>query len=469
LFVLTFFVLILENPNEAPASNKWQSPFHSVGALMLMHLNNSLGPRWMSFYGMDLILVTLIAIALQRKFTKSNIDRAGQTPTPKPLVQLAFVSFAGTAFVWISGLLRGGEVSWSLWQVDRVVYLPVVFLLFQAGLRGPKDHAILARILCSAALLRAVMAILVANTFSVPPDPYTGDTRLPYATTHQDSVLFSDACVVLISLVSERAGGWAWRRALIALPILFAGMVANNRRLVWVQVAIVFLTTYLATPPNPFKRKLKRAVLILSPAIAVYLGAGWDSKAPVFKPAQMVRSVVDPATDSSSLWRELENYDLVFTIRQNPILGTGYGHQFSEVLVLPDVDYPLEKYCPHNSLLGLWAYAGYVGFTAMTLLWVVGVYFGLRAYHLAQRPVDRAAAMTSFGAVCVYLVQCFGDIGLGGFTGIFTVAPALAVAGKLAVATGGWGAKKLGPATPSSPPPNADLVDVHAIGQRQTS
>jgi O-antigen ligase len=364
-------------------------------------------------------------------------------------------------------MLRGGTVSWSLWQLDRVVYLPLVFLLFQAGLRGPKDHAALARVLVSAAMLRACMALYVQNNFSLPPDPFTGDTRLPYATTHHDSILFADACVVIISLLFERAGGWAWRTALLTLPLLFAGMIANNRRLVWVEVAIVFLTTYLTTPPNPFKRKVKRAIMILSPALAVYISVGWESSSPAFKPVKMIRSVVDPETDSSTMWREFENYDLVYTIRQNPIFGTGYGHPFWEVITLPEINYTLELYCPHNSILGLWAFAGYFGFTAMTLFWVVGVYFGLRAYHASTRPIDRAAAMTSFGSVCVYLVHSFGDLGLGCFTGVFTVAPAIAVAGKLAVAAGEWGVKKLPPAPVNPEPSEPASVDLAGLGAQR--
>lgn len=439
MFTLAFFAFVLENPNEQPAYGQWHSPLYMFGAMMLMHLNNSLGIRWMSFSGMDVMLGTLCLVALYRRSSGSMVDRAGRTPTPKPLIQLAFVSLAGTLYVLLSGLVRGGAFNWAVWQVDRVMYLPVVFLLFQAGLRGPRDHVALLKVLVGAAVLRATMAIFVGTYYQLPADPFTGDTRLPYATTHHDSMLFANAYVVIVAMLLERVGPRAWRLAYLALPYLGYGMYMNNRRLVWVEVAIVFLTTYLVTPINPAKRTVKRVLTVLSPAIVGYLIAGWDSRNPAFKPVQMIRSVVEPATDSSSLWREMENYNLVFTIRQFPIMGTGYGFPFWEVIPLPQISYTLEKYCPHNSILGLWAYAGYFGYTAMTLLWVVGVYFGMRAYHAHKAPALRAAALGSFGAVLVYLVHCFGDLGLGMWTGVFTVAPALAVAGKLAVAAGEWG------------------------------
>ena len=80
----------------------------------------------------------------------------------------------------------------------------------------------------------------------------------------------------------------------------------------------------------------------------------------------------------------------------------------------------------------------------MTLLWAAGVYFGMRAYHVAKDPAFKAAALVSFGAVLIYLVQCFGDMGLGSWIGVFTVAPSVAL-GASCVAAGGWPAKASGP------------------------
>jgi hypothetical protein len=58
----------------------------------------------------------------------------------------------------------------------------------------------------------------------------------------------------------------------------------------------------------------------------------------------------------------------------------------------------------------------------------------------------------SFGAVLIYILQSWGDMGLGSWIGVFTVAPALAMAGKLAVESGGWGRQKAG-VSASVPPP----------------
>jgi hypothetical protein len=458
MLVLMFCAMTLENPSESPAQGLWHSPFYSVGALLLTHLNNMTGVRPLVFSGIDIFFVILIFTAVSRKLSRSKIDRG--PPTPRPMIRLALLSLGGAAFAWMLGMLQGGEMRWALWQLEKVVYLPIVFLLFSAGIRGEKDHIAVAKVLLAAATVRACAAIYIWSTVVPPIDPMTGHAELEYATTHHDSMLFAIAFALLLSLILERAERKYIRLSLLLMPILFAGMIVNGRRMVWVQVAVVFLTLYLATPDNPFKKKARRVLLVLSPGIAAYVAAGWNrTTSGAFAPVQTIRSVVEPATDASSLWREMENYNIMFTMKQFPFIGTGYGHGFWEIIPLPVINYELERYLPHNSILALVCFTGYLGFTAITLMWAAGVYFSMRAYHAAVRPIDRTAALMGVGAVLIYLLQCWGDMGLGAWTGVFTVAPALAVGCKLAVATGAWPIKRKRPARAAETAPAEPAAD----------
>jgi hypothetical protein len=443
LMGMMFAALFFQDASDASAALHFVPPFAGVGLLLFTHLNasaGSLGLSWASFSGMDLLLVALLLIALARRSSGSKIDRVGQVPTPRPLVQLAYLALLSTAWVWIMGMARGGDFKMSLWQLNRVMYLPVVFLLFQSGLRGPKDLGPLLKVILTAATYKALLATYVVATVVQPPDQLTGSTRPAWATSHQDSILFAVAFVSVLAILLERAvprRQLKWYAAL--LPVLAVGTWANNRRMAWVQVALVFLTVYLVSNPNnPIKRKITRTIYALAPLIVIYLAVGWNSGSKIFKPVRTLRSIIDPQADSSTLWRELENYDIIMTFRMNPIFGTGYGHPYEEVIELPAVDYDLEKYSPHNSLLGLWAYCGLVGYATLTLLWAGGVYLAIRTYHGSKDPRLRAASLVSFGTVLIYLIQCWGDLGLGTWIGVFTVAPGIAVAGKLAAASGEW-------------------------------
>jgi hypothetical protein len=431
MLVLMFFALVLENPSEQPACAQWATPFAPIGQLMLAHLKNTIGFGPVS--GMDLMLMAAIAAYyLQRRSVARGI------PTPRPMIKLAQASFATIALTFALGKLRGGQMEFAVWQMDRVMYLPTVFLLCQAAFSSPKDYLAVGKVALSASLIRATLAIWVRAVVPATVDPETGESSLPYATTHNDSMLFAVGSVILVALLLERAGKKANRLAAWGLPVLVGGMLANNRRIVWVEIILVFLTLYLITETSSFKRKLNRILLVSAPIIVGYVAAGWGSGSGIFKPVKVIRSAVDSSSDASTAWRDLENFNLVFTLRNFPLTGVGYGNGFWEMWPMPLVDYDLERYVPHDSILGIYCYGGYIGFLGITSLWVGGIYFAIRAYHSCKEPTQKAAALASFGAILVYYLQCFGDMGLGSWTGVYLVGPALAIGSKLTVAVGAW-------------------------------
>jgi hypothetical protein len=436
----------------------WKGPTYLVGGILLNHLNTidrNLGfLKGVPFSGMDMFLVTLFVIAAFRKANGNRIDSAGRLVTPRPLVRLAYLSFLGMGFVWVNGMLRGGDFGMSLWQIDRVIYLPAIFLLFQIGLRGPQDFRALARVVLMAATYKAFLALYVSQTvFKYPYGPSI-PVKIDCATTHHDSMLFALAFALLVLIGMERVGRSPWRLPAILLPILVVGILSNNRRIAWVQIGFVLVSIFLVTPDSAFKRRLWRVGKLLAPVVLLYTAVGWGSHANIFKPIQSLRSVIDSQSNASSFWRDIENFNLMQTLKADPVLGSGYGVPYDEIVALPAVDYSLEFYAPHNAILGLWAYGGVIGYTMLTLLWSGGVYFAIRAFRAAKTGEHRVAALASFAAVPIYLVQCWGDLGLGTWIGVFLTASGLAVSAKLAVATGAWGA------TPARAP-----VQVRANGE----
>ena len=220
-------------------------------------------------------------------------------------------------------------------------------------------------------------------------------------------------------------------------PILVGGMLANSRRMVWVEIILGVLHAVLDQRDERHQAQAEPSDAALGACRGGLRGGGWGSQGGIFKPVQVIRSAVDSSADASTAWRDLENFNLVFTVRQFPLTGVGYGNGFWEMWPMP-VPYDLEKYIPHNSILGLYCYGGFVGYAGITLLWVGGIYFAIRAYHHCKAPLEKSAALASFAAILVYYLQCFGDMGLGSWTGVYLVAPAIAIACKLTVASGAW-------------------------------
>jgi hypothetical protein len=349
----------------------------------------------------------------------------------------AIATLGAVLWVWLWGMVHAdADVGSSLWQVQRVVYLPLVYLLFELAYRGEQDRTDLAKILVAAGAFKAGLALYLRHVLPVP----AGATTIDYATTHADSMLFAGAACLVIALLVIRFNSRSALLAAVVLPLLLAGMVANHRRIVWVELGAGILMVFLLSPSTPLKRAIGRSLLLASPVLVLYLVVGWNIGTGVFGPVQTIRSVVDSDADASTAWRDWENYNLFYTLKQAPILGTGYGHGYIETVKLPEISqaYALYRFAPHNSVLGLWAYGGLVGSALLWSIIVVGVFLAVRSARFAVLPSDRVAAAASCAAIVVYLVHCYGDMGLGTWTSVFMVAPALTIISRLAMTTGAW-------------------------------
>jgi hypothetical protein len=434
LIVLGVLCLTLENPSEFPAAGLWRSPLYTLGALLLAHLNVTIPVKALFFSGLDVALVLLTVIWVVRRIMASDVDTRGHVPPAPPLRTAALVCIVAILLIWGHGLLReGADFRFSLWQVFRVIYLPCVFLLYCAGIRGPSDSRTFGIALVTAALIRALLAVYLRHLFP-------SEQEMPHATVHADSMLFSDAFLLVLVVLFERPSARNLVLSLGTLPILTWAMIANSRRLVWVELLAALIVLYFITPFTRLKKRIAQTLAISLPLLAIYAAVGWSSGSRVFAPVRTIRSVVDSSADPSTRWRDLENYNLFYTVRTHPVLGTGFGHGYLEVIRLPDISnaYELYRFAPHNSILGLLAYSGAIGFVTMWLFLPIGVFFAVRSYRFSTTPRDRSTALATVGILVAYLVHCYGDMGLGTWASVFTVAPALALVAKQAVVTGAW-------------------------------
>src|SRR5690606_34414789 len=148
------------------------------------------------------------------------------------------------------------------------------------------------------------------------------------------------------------------------------------------ELGLSLLFVFIYWRRTRLKVQIIRGLLVSIPVVLAYIAVGWTSASKIFAPARMVRSIFDSKSDILTEWRDLENFNLVATIKNNPVVGSGWGIPFEEVIKLPDVTdvYELEPYAPHNSVLGIWAYTGYVGFALHWMTLLVTVYFALRNY-----------------------------------------------------------------------------------------
>jgi hypothetical protein len=351
------------------------------------------------------------------------------------------------------GMARGGDFKNSLWQWHQAAMLPFIVAMYHYGLRGPEDWPIVARVIIAAGITKA----LIGSYFALVIVPAMG-VFVEYTTSHSDSMTFIFCVLVALTRFFERPKLAHLLRGLgILIPIIM-GMIFNDRRLAYVSLVGCLMAGFLISPWTPLKRFATRVVPFIAPVIALYIMVGWNRPHGVFAPVETIKSLVEGQGGEDSWdYRDIENWDVIHTWAQFPILGTGYGHEFLEPMPLPDISFvfPTYRFHPHNSLLGLLAFGGMLGYTLIWMYLVGTVYLAVRAYHRAHVAEHRSAAIIIVGIMASYVNQVYGDMGIISYICTFLVAICVAMAGKLAVATGAWPMPKsriLG-AAPSAPVP----------------
>lgn len=423
-------VMTLDSPTEPFASGHYYSPFHPVAVALSAQLKLVVPISALVVSGLDLLIMGTLLLHVVRRIQESPLDREGYVAMPLPLVIAAWLCLGGVVFATVWGLATGGAFRFALWQIQRNIYLPIVLLLGHAIFPGPAQLKPYMRLLIVVACIRSVIAIMLR--FDYPEAEYT--------TSHADSMLFATVtCYQLLRLLH----GTSRREKAVIFPTMALigwGMVANDRRLVWVEIGIALVFVYFMSPWTLLKRRFAQITIGSIPVLAAYIAVGWGSGSGIFKPVATLRSMVDSKSDGSTLWRDLENFNLVTTFTQNPVIGSGFGHPFIMAVAMPDITeaYELEPYVPHNSIVGLFAYTGYVGFALIWLVPLVGAFVSARAYYRSQSATDRTMALTCFCAVVIYGLQCYGDMGLGSITAVLLLGPLFAMVGKQAVLVGAW-------------------------------
>jgi len=458
LLVVMFVGLAVDRPGDA--EGRWASPFITIGGLLFQNLNNVISVEALKVSGVFVLLTCLLMVRAQRVLSGRVRDSTDTRRPAAPVIWGIVVAGLTIAFGLLSGWIRGGDIQMAKIQVQGFLQLLAAAYLFAVSLRGPRDYRTAGKVIVAAACIKACMAIWVRLTLpSAFPNSDGVMTEMEYATSHGDSLLFACAIAVLLGPLLYRPRARQLRWVLLTVPLIVAGLFANDRRIAWVQIALGLVVLIGMNLRHPLTRTLVRVGIWASPVILVYVLAGWWLPSRVFGPVHFVRSLVvdtraDGSLDRSTLYRDAENYNLVYTYRSNLLLGTGFGHPFGQAAQLDDISGSFKEfaYLPHNSVLGLWAFTGVVGFTGIFAPLVIALFLAARAHACASAPAHAIAATSSIAGIGAYVLHMWGDIGFTEAHSIFLVGLAVAVAGQIATDTGAWRPSRRADSSAVAPP-----------------
>jgi hypothetical protein len=242
--------------------------------------------------------------------------------------------------------------------------------------------------------------------------------QLPAVTAHED-VIFLDAAVALMLVMALLHVRGRLFFVLLALqPVIIAADVLTTRRVAFAALAaVVAIVAAMSAVQRPRATALVAAAGVL--AFGVYVAVFWDLSGPLAEPVRVIRELVDPYSISerdrqSNVWRDIENQNISFTVRQLPITGVGLGQEYLVQRKPPELPETLTywRLTTHNAVLWLWLKAGPFGAFAFWLLVTQVVLFGTQLYRRLDDPLLRAAAAFPVLLITAQVVFSSFDMGL---------------------------------------------------------
>jgi hypothetical protein len=368
-------------------------------------------------------------------------NRESREPAVKPMRKMLLLS-AGTTVVWfLYGWLRGGDAWAASWQIYLMLSGVLCAFAIAANFRTPEHWVLFAKMLLAAAVYRATMCwgyyIFYIHPGLVYPVP-------EFLTSHDDTVLWV-SCILLVLLAMIEPVGRPRRGRLWFLLFLMMGAVLwNQRRIAYVSLGIGGALLLGLLPAGKAKRRAMRAVYAMAPVVLIYAAVGWGRSEKIFKPLQSI-STVTTSEDTSTKARNVENLGLIATSNANNMfMGTGWGHKYVEVSSKYSIAlyFPLWQYIPHNSILGLLAFTGILGFAGYWMVFPTAMFLAARMARLSQSTLPRQIGALGAANLMVCANQFYGDMGIYYAKGVYMLSVSYAIALRLPIMAGAWPAPR---------------------------
>jgi hypothetical protein len=353
-----------------------------------------------------------------------------------------------TILAWFAyGLACGGDARTASWQTYLMVSAILLALVLAQRFHSAAHYALLGKALVAAAIYRAIM--LWYAYFAVVRPGYI--TPFPeFVTSHDDSVLWVSAILVVVVEMLDRRSVAVTVRGGLLLVLFLGAILWNTRRLAWVSLGAAGIALLALIPRGRMRRRVAMVSLVGGPLLAVYVWVGTGSSARIFRPLQAI-STVSTEEDASTKARNVENLGLIATAHASgPWIGTGWGKPYTSLSDKYSIAkyFELWQYVPHNSILGLLAFTGVFGFAGYWLPFPTAVFLNARVARLARSAEARNCGVIGVALLIVCANQFYGDMGLFYLKPMYVMSACFAMAMRLPVVSGVWGA----PARPGASP-----------------
>jgi len=323
----------------------------------------------------------------------------------RPLVRTLFDAAAlawgtvGFAAAVVLGQMFGPDA--YDFRADIIATLPFLFYLPVKEVCAKEDRggAVIGLILCAFGLAATLTnGFLLQNAVTHADQLYkVADARFNVGETSITAGLM--LALAVAAFAHQRGVAWG---AIAVAGLLLGGLVITRSRGFWVSSAFGVVSMVVVTPSEGRKRLVgylalgMGAVVVLS---VVLLG----DRLLLFALGALDRlvSIREAGQDISLLNRFAEAQAAWQRVRVNPVLGYGWGVQFSHYSV---IGHGTRHWAfMHNGYLSVWYKMGLWGLTLLLSVWIGAMLRAARAARLrALRPVDRGLALGAGATIAAF-------------------------------------------------------------------
>jgi O-antigen ligase len=362
----------------------------------------------------ELILVVTAAGWLLR-----SRDKLARRPIPLFVPFTVFM--AAVAFGVVHGMLTHGDLKIALWTVRPLAYFYIAYLLtFQLVRDRRQVTALLWVFILGVALKGAIGWWRYYVDLGGSLAGLSNVVGMNSVMAHEESFFY--AGLMLLAVVQILYGAPRGQRiaTLLATPLVLLPFMANQRRAgVLALIVALPLLCVMTLSLLPKRRHILIGGLVLAGAfLPFYVGASWGTQSLVSEPVQAMKSGVTPDTRDqlSNQYRVIEDYDLTYTAKHNPLIGIGYGKEMTQAKTLPNISAQFSwfKIAPHNSILWILMTLGLVGFIAFWYFLGSLIIRMLQTARQLPRPGDRG--IVAFALVMLASLLVFAMLDQGFFS-----------------------------------------------------
>jgi hypothetical protein len=361
------------------------------------------------------MLFILVVLILHGLLKREKMLRGGELLLP-------FLLFF-MCVIWgiMHGLSSGGNVQILVEEVRSFWYLFLGYLLTYNLIRKKKHVRLIVWLVILCAGIKALQGVYI-YIFVIHGDLAANHQIM----AHEESYFWVSVLLLMMLFSLHSRYRPQFFAALIVLPFLLLSLIANNRRADFVALLVgLVLAWVLIFMVKKHARKSLLVVLLVTTLLgSAYVAAFYNGSGGFSEPARAVVSVFrpDPTEAASNLYRDIEDYDLKYTVKLNP-LGLGFGKPFLQPVLLPDLSSldPVYNYIPHNTIYWVWMRLGPIGYLA---LWYLFGAIIVRGSIIARQLKDNYLQLIAIYIVAMFVMEiivAFADYQLSFYRNVIYV------------------------------------------------